>query len=216
MITNNINLTIDHHSVTVSQNTTLLDAAKLVGIDIPSLCYMKLHDMGIENKPAGCRICVVEVEGRRNLAPACVTIATEGMKVRTNSIRVLNARQTVLELILSDHPADCLVCVKSGNCDLQSMSHRFDIRNISYKGEQSTYREDFSPSIIRDMDKCILCRRCEMMCNEVQTVGALSGINRGFMAVVSPAFEQDLQDSVCTYCGQCVACLLYTSPSPRD
>ncbi len=205
MITNNINLTIDHHSVTVSQNTTLLDAAKLVGIDIPSLCYMKLHDMGIENKPAGCRICVVEVEGRRNLAPACVTLATDGMKVRTNSIRVLNARQTVLELILSDHPADCLVCVKSGNCDLQSMSHRFDIRNISYKGEQSTYREDFSPSIIRDMDKCILCRRCEMMCNEVQTVGALSGINRGFMAVVSPAFEQDLQDSVCTYCGQCVA-----------
>jgi NADP-reducing hydrogenase subunit HndD len=205
MINNNITLTIDQHSVEVPQNTTVLDAAKLVGIDIPSLCHMKLHDMGIENKPAGCRICVVEVEGRRNLAPACVTIVTEGMKVRTNSIRVLNARQTVLELILSDHPADCLVCVKSGNCDLQSMANRFDIRNISYKGEQSKYREDSSPSIIRDMDKCIMCRRCETMCNEVQTVGALSGVNRGFMAVVSPAFEQDLQDSVCTYCGQCVA-----------
>ncbi|NEW84856.1 MAG: 2Fe-2S iron-sulfur cluster binding domain-containing protein [Mariniphaga sp.] len=206
MITSNtITLTIDQHTVEVAQNTTLIDAAKQVGIDIPSLCHMKLHDMGIENKPAGCRICVVEVEGRRNLAPACVTVVTEGMKVRTNSIRVLNARRTVLELILSDHPANCLVCVKSGNCDLQSMAHRFDIRTISYKGEQSTYREDFSPSIIRDMDKCIMCRRCETMCNEVQTVGALSGVNRGFMAVVSPAFEQDLQDSVCTYCGQCVA-----------
>jgi NADP-reducing hydrogenase subunit HndD len=202
---NPITLTIDQHLVEVLPNTTLLDAAKQIGVDIPSLCHMKLHDMGIENNPAGCRICVVEVEGRRNLAPACVTMATNGMKVRTNSIRVLNARQTVLELILSDHPADCLICVKSGNCDLQSMSHRFDIRNISYKGEHSTYREDTSPSIIRDMDKCIMCRRCEMMCNEVQTVGALSGINRGFMAVVSPAFEQDLQDSVCTYCGQCVA-----------
>ncbi len=202
---NLITLTIDQHLVEVSQNTTLLDAAKLIGVDIPSLCHMKLHDMGIENKPAGCRICIVEVEGRKNLAPACVTVAMEGMKVRTNTIRVLNARKTVLELILSDHPADCLICVKSGNCDLQSMANRFDIRNISYKGEQSTYREDTSPSIIRDMDKCIMCRRCEMMCNEVQTVGALSGINRGFMAVVSPAFEQDLQDSVCTYCGQCVA-----------
>lgn len=202
---NLITLTIDQHLVEVSQNTTLLDAAKLIGVDIPSLCHMKLHDMGIENKPAGCRICIVEVEGRKNLAPACVTVAMEGMKVRTNTIRVLNARKTVLELILSDHPADCLICVKSGNCDLQSMANRFDIRNISYKGGQSTYREDTSPSIIRDMDKCIMCRRCEMMCNEVQTVGALSGINRGFMAVVSPAFEQDLQDSVCTYCGQCVA-----------
>ena len=107
MTNNTIKLTIDQHAVEVPKNTTLLDAAKQVGIDIPSLCHMKLHDMGIENKPAGCRICVVEVEGRRNLAPACVTVVTEGMKVRTNSIRVLNARRTVLELILSDHPADC-------------------------------------------------------------------------------------------------------------
>jgi NADP-reducing hydrogenase subunit HndD len=200
-----ITLTIDQHQVSVLEGTTVLEAAKKVGIDIPTLCHMKLHDMGIENKPAGCRVCVVEVEGRKNLAPSCVTLATEGMKIRTNSVRVLNARQTVLELILSDHPADCLVCIKSGNCDLQSMAQRFNIRNITYKGEQSTYREDFSPSVIREMDKCIMCRRCEMMCNQVQTVGALSGVNRGFMAVVSPAFEQDLQDSVCTFCGQCVA-----------
>jgi NADP-reducing hydrogenase subunit HndD len=122
---NIITLTIDQHIVKVPQNTTLLEAAKLVGIDIPTLCHMKLHDMGIENKPAGCRICVVEVKGRRNLAPACVTVATDGMKIQTNSMRVLNARQTVLELILSDHPSDCLICAKSGNCDLQSMAHRF-------------------------------------------------------------------------------------------
>jgi NADP-reducing hydrogenase subunit HndD len=111
----------------------------------------------------------------------------------------------VLELILSDHPADCLICAKSGNCDLQDMAHSLGIREIHYKGEQSTYREDTSPAIIRDVDKCIMCRRCEMMCNEVQTVGVLSAINRGFNAVVSPAFEMNLDHSVCTYCGQCVA-----------
>jgi NADP-reducing hydrogenase subunit HndD len=200
-----ISLIIDNHKVIAENGETILDAAKKVGINIPTLCHMKLHDMNIENKPAGCRICVVEVDGRRNLAPSCATEVAEGMVVRTTSMRVLNARRTVMELLLSDHPADCLICPKSGNCDLQTMAHRFDVREIRYKGEQSTYREDFSPSIIRDMDKCIMCRRCEMMCNEVQTVGALSGINRGFNAVVSPAFEMDLQDSVCTYCGQCVA-----------
>ena len=127
------------------------------------------------------------------------------MVIRTNSIRVLNARKTVMELILSDHPSDCLVCPKNGTCDLQTMAQELGIREIHYKGEQSTYKEDFSPSIIRDMDKCILCRRCEMMCNDFQTVGALSGVNRGFMSVVAPAFEQDLEKSPCTYCGQCVA-----------
>jgi NADP-reducing hydrogenase subunit HndD len=110
-----------------------------------------------------------------------------------------------MELILSDHPTDCLICPKSGNCDLQSMAHQLGIRKIHYEGEKSTYREDTSPSIIRDMDKCIMCRRCETMCNTFQTVGVLSAINRGFMSVVSPAFEMNLDHSVCTYCGQCVA-----------
>ncbi len=200
-----INVIIDKKPVSVEPGTTILHAAKEVGITIPTLCYLNLHDLGIENKPGGCRICVVEVEGRSNLAPACATNCAEGMVVRTNSIRVLNARKTVMELILSDHPSDCLVCPKSGTCDLQTMAHELGIREIHYKGEQSHYKEDRSPSIIRDMDKCILCRRCEMMCNEFQTVGALSGINRGFMSVVAPAFEQDLEKSPCTYCGQCVA-----------
>ncbi len=200
-----VKLTIDNKSVKVENGTSILKAARAVGIDIPTLCYMSLDDVNVENKPGGCRICVVEVEGRRNLAPACCTKVDDGMQVKTNTMRVLNARRTVLELILSDHPADCLVCAKSGNCELQDMAHKLGVREIHHKGEMSTYKEDLSPSIIRDMDKCIMCRRCEMMCNEVQTVGALWGVNRGFEAVVSPAFEMDLEKSSCTYCGQCVA-----------
>ncbi len=200
-----INLIIDNKPVVVKKGTTILEAAKGIGIHIPTLCYMKLDDLNIENKPGGCRICVVEVDGRRNLAPACCTDVSEGMNVNTHSIRAINARRTVMELILSDHPADCLICAKSGNCDLQNMAHNLGIRKIHYQGEQSHYREDTSPAIIREVDKCIMCRRCEMMCNEVQTVGVLSAINRGFNSVVAPAFEMNLDHSVCTYCGQCVA-----------
>ncbi|MBN1927787.1 MAG: iron hydrogenase small subunit [Prolixibacteraceae bacterium] len=200
-----IELTIDNKTVEVSKGTTILEAAKTIGVHIPTLCHMKLHDMGIENKPGGCRVCVVEVEGRRNLAPACVTEALNGMKINTHSMRVVNARRTVTELIISDHPYECLTCAKAGNCELQQLAQDLGIREIHYEGEKSVYREDTSPAIIRDLDKCIMCRRCEMMCNEVQTVGVLSAINRGFQAVVSPPFEQNLDHSVCTYCGQCVA-----------
>lgn len=201
----NIKLKIDGKDVTTTKGTTVLKAAKEFGIHIPTLCYLHLEDLNIENKPAGCRVCVVEIEGRRNLAPACATDCTEGMVVNTHNIRVLNARKTVLELILSDHPTDCLVCAKNGTCELQTMAQEMGIRELHYQGEQSHYREDTSPAIIRDVDKCIMCRRCEMMCNEVQTVGALSAVNRGFMSVVAPAFEMNLDHSVCTYCGQCVA-----------
>jgi NADP-reducing hydrogenase subunit HndD len=198
-------LNIDNKPIEVPKGTTILEAAALIGIDIPTLCHLKLHDMNIENKPGGCRVCVVEVKGRRNLAPACCTEATEGMEISTHSMRAVAARRTILELILSDHPSDCLVCAKSGNCELQDMAHQMGIREIHYKGEQTHYREDSSPAIIREMDKCIRCKRCETMCNTVQTVGVLSTINRGFEAVVSPAFEMNLDHSVCTYCGQCVA-----------
>ncbi|MBV2246017.1 MAG: [FeFe] hydrogenase, group A [Lentimicrobium sp.] len=200
-----IKLKIDGKDVTTTKGTTILKAAKEFGIQIPTLCYLHLEDLNIENKPAGCRVCVVEVEGRRNLAPACATECTDGMVINTHNIRVLNARKTVLELILSDHPTDCLVCAKNGICELQTMAQEMGIRELHYQGEQSHYREDTSPAIIRDVDKCIMCRRCEMMCNEVQTVGALSAVNRGFMSVVAPAFEMNLDHSVCTYCGQCVA-----------
>lgn len=200
-----IKINIDNKIVEVEKGTTILSAAKKIGIKIPTLCHLHLHDLNIENKPAGCRICVVEVAGRRNLAPACVTECTEGMVVNTHNVKVLNARKTVLELILSDHPTDCLICSKNGNCELQSMAQEFGVREIQYEGEKSTYRKDTSPAIIRDVDKCIMCRRCEMMCNEVQTVGVLSAINRGFSSVVAPAFEMNLDHSACTYCGQCVA-----------
>jgi NADP-reducing hydrogenase subunit HndD len=202
-----IKLNIDNRDVEVPAGTTIYKAAKLLGIDIPTLCFMELHDLGIENKPGSCRICVVEVRGRRNLPPSCSTKCEEGMVVRTHTTKVLNARRTVMEFILSDHPKDCLICAKSGNCELQDMAHRLGIRNIpgTEYAEVSTYKKDTSPSIIRDLDKCIMCRRCEMMCNEVQTVGALTAINRGFMAAVAPAFEQNLEQSTCTYCGQCVA-----------
>ncbi len=200
-----INVTIDNKAVKIEKGKSILDAAKKVGIHIPTLCHLQLDLFDIENKPGGCRICVVEVEGRKNLAPACATEVQEGMVVRTNNIRVLNSRKTVLELILSDHPADCLVCAKSGNCELQDLSQEFGVRDIPFEGEKSTYKPDYSPAIIRDIDKCIMCRRCEMMCNDVQTVGALSAIKRGFDAVVAPAFEEDLVKSPCVYCGQCVA-----------
>ena len=202
-----VKLTIDNKVVEVPKGTTIYKAAKQLGIDIPVLCYMELKDLNIENKPAGCRICVVEVEGRRNLAPSCSTDCTEGMVVKTHTMRVINARRTILELILSDHPKDCLTCAKSGHCELQDMAIKLGVRSIPGEeyAEMSTYRVDTSPSIIRDLDKCIMCRRCEMMCNTVQTVGALNAVNRGFQAVVAPAFEQNLEKSPCTYCGQCVA-----------
>ncbi len=202
-----VKLTIDNKVVEVPKGTTIYKAAKQLGIDIPVLCYMELKDLNIENKPAGCRICIVEVEGRRNLAPSCSTDCTEGMVVKTHTMRVINARRTILELILSDHPKDCLTCAKSGHCELQDMAIKLGVRSIPGEeyAEMSTYRVDTSPSIIRDLDKCIMCRRCEMMCNTVQTVGALNAVNRGFEAVVAPAFEQNLEKSPCTYCGQCVA-----------
>ena len=202
-----VKLTIDGKKVEVPRGTTIHKAARSIGIDIPVLCYMELKDLNIENKPGGCRICVVEVEGYRTLVPSCSTDVQDGMIVKTSSLRVMNARRTVLELILSDHPKDCLVCAKSGNCELQNMAIRFGVRKIPGQefAEMSTYRLDTSPSIIREMDKCIMCRRCETMCNTFQTVGALNAINRGFMSVVAPAFEMNLEHSSCTYCGQCVA-----------
>ncbi|MCC8174587.1 MAG: [FeFe] hydrogenase, group A, partial [Odoribacter sp.] len=205
MMEQNIVLEIDGQTVRVPYGATILQAARGMGIDIPSLCYMNLEGMCITNLPASCRICVVEVEGRRNLAPACATRCEKGMKVKTSSLRVLNARRTVLELILSDHPNDCLICPKSGNCDLQDLAIKLKIRDIPFKGEQNSYEIESSPSIIRNMNKCVYCRRCEMMCNQVQTVGALAAVNRGFNSIISIAFDKKLKDSECTYCGQCVA-----------
>lgn len=198
-------ITIDNREIEVQPGMTILEAATSVGIKIPTLCHMHLHELNYDNQPGACRICVVEVEGRRNLAPSCKTECAEGMVVKTHTPRVLNARRTVMELILSNHPNECLTCSKNGYCDLQTVAHDLGIRKISYNGEKSHFPLDISPSIIRDMDKCIACRRCEEACNKIQSVGALSAINRGFNAVVGTAFCRDISGSDCTYCGQCVA-----------
>ena len=203
---NKINLTIDGRPVSVEPGTTILDAAKSCGIDIPTLCHINLKGTCVDNHPASCRICVVEIAKRRNLAPACATTCMEGMEVHTNTMRVLNARQTVLELILSNHPHDCLICPKSGNCELQNLARRLKIHEAPYEGgEKSSHKIEKTVSIVRDMNKCILCRRCETMCNDVQTVGAIGAMNRGFDTTIAPAFGMKLSESECTYCGQCVA-----------
>lgn len=211
-----VRLTIDKKEVVVPKGTTILDAAKSVGIIIPTLCYMKLEDLHYENNPGACRICVVEVEGRRNLAPSCKTPCTEGMVVKTHTPRVMNARKTVMELLLSNHPAECLTCSSNGYCELQRLAHELGVRQIRYKGEMSNFEIDRSPSLVRNMNKCIMCRRCETMCNSIQTVGALTAVNRGFQAAVSTAFERDIAGSTCSYCGQCVSVCPVNALSGRN
>lgn len=200
-----INIKIDGIDVETKAGQTILEAAKSVGIRIPSLCHLHMKDIGYKNNCSSCRICVVEVKGRRNLAAACSTPVTEGMEIITNSLRVIKERKTILELMLSDHPADCLLCEKNGKCDLQKLAIEFGIREIRFKGKKTNNRVEYSPSIIRDSDKCILCRRCETMCREIQTCSVLSSINRGFNASMATAFEQNLDTTICTNCGQCVA-----------
>lgn len=200
-----IKLTIDDLRVEVPAGTNLVEAAASAGVKIPTLCYMNLHELNYTNNPGVCRICVVEVQGRRNLAPACKTRCEEGMVVRTHTPRVINARQTVLELILSNHPNECLTCPKNGYCTLQNLARDLGIREAKYVGEVTKPLMDMSLSIERNMDKCIMCRRCEAACNRMQTVGALGVVNRGFASVVGTAFNEPLQTTQCVNCGQCVA-----------
>jgi len=201
----NVSLTINGKLVSVPAGSTILDAAKKLNINIPTLCYCDKLGCGVSNHPASCRVCVVEVEKRRNLAPACATPVMEGMVVHTNSQRALNARRTVLELILSDHPQKCLTCAKNQDCELRMLAAEFGIREIAYSGVRNQIRIDASSEAIqRDLSKCIMCRRCETVCNKVQTVGALTGYGRGFTAKVGTASLIPLAESNCTFCGQCV------------
>ena len=212
-----ITLQIDGHFITVPEGSTILEAACKIGINIPTLCHIDLKGTCIKNNPASCRICVVEVAGRRNLAPACATRCTEGMVVKTSTLRVMNARKVVAELILSDHPNDCLTCPKCGNCELQTLALRFNIREMPFNGgELSPRKREVTSSIVRNMDKCIFCRRCESVCNDVQTVGALGAIRRGFNTTIAPAFDRMMKDSECTYCGQCVAVCPVGALTERD
>ena len=201
-----VNITINDHKLEVPAGTTVLEASKSVGVDIPTLCHLDLHDFGVVNKVASCRVCVVEVEGRNALAPSCAEVCYEGMTVKTDSLKAINARRSNLELLLSNHPFECLTCQKNLSCELQSLAEELNIREIHAKGEKMDYPLDISSNaIVKDPNKCVMCRRCETMCNDVQTVGVLSAIKRGFDVVVAPAFNLDMIDTSCTYCGQCVA-----------
>ncbi len=200
-----INLTINDLPVSVEAGSTILEAASKLDIRIPTLCHIKLDCLHIEHSTGSCRICVVEVEGRPNLAPACCTPVAEGMKVKTNTLRVINARRVILDLLLSDHPKDCLTCSKNLDCQLQELAQEFGLHHLIFTGEQSTYPKDLSSkAIARDLSKCIMCRRCETVCNKIQTVGVLSGVGRGFNAVVAPADFKPLAETSCVFCGQCV------------
>lgn len=201
-----VNININDMKISVPENYTVLEAAREVNIEIPTLCHMNLHDLKAVNRSASCRVCVIEVEGRGPLCPSCSTYVSEGMVIKTNTPRSVKARRTMVELLLSDHPKDCLTCEKNQKCDLQKLASDLGVREIEYTGEMSKYEKDSSSySIFRNLDKCVLCRRCETMCNEVQTCGILSGIDRGFETVVGPAFGLPMVDTMCTFCGQCVA-----------
>lgn len=203
---NLIRVTINDIPVLVPEGSTILDAAKRAEVYIPTLCHLKLDDFGIENKPSSCRVCMVEVEGRPRLCTACSETATDGMVVSTNSQRALRARRTNVELLLSNHPQLCLTCAKNMDCELQKLAHDIGCREITYSGKRSHHPDDeTSYSVISHPDKCIMCRRCETMCNEVQTVGVLSALDRGFSTVVRTAFHLDMTETSCTKCGQCVA-----------
>lgn len=204
---NEVKILINGIEVVAPADATVLEAARLANVNIPTLCHLDLHDLKAVNKVASCRVCVVEIEGRRNLAPACITKVSEGMIIKTNTPRAVRGRRTSVELLLSDHPQDCLICEKNQNCDLQKLASDLGIRGeLKYKGAMSTYPiDDSSQAIHRNLDKCVLCRRCETMCNDVQTCGVLSAMDRGFETIVRPAFGLPMLETSCTYCGQCVA-----------
>ena len=197
---NLVTLTIDGQKITVPEGTTILNAAKKAGIDIPTLCYLKeINEVG------DCRMCIVEVEGRRGFATSCIQTVEEGMVVHTHTPNVLEARRVILDLIISNHAKDCLTCTRSGNCELQALATKFNVLNVEFPGEMSEHKIDnVSPSIVRDFNKCILCRRCVAACKNVQGIGAIDCINRGFESCISTVGDKSLNDVNCTNCGQCI------------
>lgn len=201
-----VNLKINGIPLQVEKGTTIHEAAKLVNADIPTLCHLNLEGFGMVNRTASCRVCMVEIKNRQALAPSCSEVVTEGMEVFTDSLKAVSARRLNLELLLSNHPFECLTCRKNLQCELQALAQKLGIYEITYTGEKMSRPLDKSSyALVKDPDKCIMCRRCETMCNEVQTCGILSAASRGFNAFVGPAFNLDMVDTSCTFCGQCVA-----------
>ncbi len=197
-----IRLTIDGQIIEASEGSTVLAAARAAGISIPTLCH--LADLTPEG---ACRVCVVEVEGARGLVTACTYPATDGLVVRTNSAVIREARKSVVELLLANHPQDCLSCQRNLDCELQSLASTLGVREIRFQGAQRKYAiDDSNPFIIRDNNKCILCGRCVRVCREIQCCDTLEWTNRGFDTKVAPAFDEAMADSSsCLFCGTCVS-----------
>ena len=195
-----VNLVIDGKEISVKEGTTILQAALQNGIDIPTLCFLKeINEVG------DCRMCIVEVEGRKGFATSCIQKVEEGMVVKTHSHAVVEARKIILDLILSNHHRDCLTCSRNGNCELQELAAKFNVQVVEFEGERTKHKvDDKSPSIVRDFNKCILCRRCVATCKYVQKIGAIDCINRGFDSCISTTYDHSLNDVDCTFCGQCI------------
>ena len=195
-----VNLSINGREVQVEEGTTILEAAKKVNIDIPTLCFLK--DI---NEVGDCRMCIVEVEGRKGFATSCIQKVEEGMVIKTNTPAVIEARKIVLDLILSNHDRECLTCTRNGTCELQNLAQEFYVNDIRYKGERNRHEiDDSSPAIVRDFNKCILCRRCVATCKNVQGIGAIDCTQRGFASTISTYKNKSLNDVNCTFCGQCI------------
>ena len=195
-----VNVTINGQKIEAQAGRTILEVAESAGIKIPTLC----HHPAL--KPIGaCRVCLVEVARQRTLQPACTFQVTEGMEVWTHSPKVEDARRFVLELILSDHPLDCMTCEQAGNCELQDLAYEYGIQQTRFPGVQHEYGLDESnPFYLRDYNKCILCRRCVRACDELNGVEAIGVIQRGFDSKIGTPFDGLMQDSVCEFCGMCV------------
>ena len=195
-----ISLTIDNVKVEVPAGTTVLEAAKQAGINIPTLCYLK--DV---NAIGACRMCVVDTGGRA-LQAACVLPATDGMVVKTNTPALREYRRTLLELVLSAHDQKCLSCVRSQNCELQKLCRDLGVENGErFAGKRNEYDvDDASPSIVRDNNKCILCRRCVAVCSKVQNIGVIGAVNRGFVTSIESPWNMKLAQMGCINCGQCI------------
>ena len=194
-----LNVTIDGVKVSVPAGTTVLEAARKANIHIPTLCYLK--DI---NQIGACRMCVVDV-GARALAAACVMPVSEGMVVKTNTPAVRAARKSVLELILSNHKRECLSCVRSQNCELQKLALELGVDENRFSGVNIDYPlDEISPSMVRDPNKCILCRRCIAACRQVQKIGAIGAVERGFKTQIAPAFGKNILETNCIFCGQCI------------
>lgn len=191
---------IDGKEIIVDEGTTILEAAKKVNINIPTLCY---HP---DQKIKGiCRVCIVEIEGQKNFSASCCTPVRDGMRIRTNTRRVREARKSIMELILARHDGDCLTCIRNGNCELQKLSEELNIKEIRYdRIEENLPLDESNPSIIRNPNKCIKCGRCIEVCHDVQGVGAVDAINRSSDLKISPGLYEKLSDVACVYCGQCI------------